>query len=160
MKPIVIDAGILGEPQDESRYPAGRGGENRGKSLQELRRAAQKTSDRMAIIEIMVQGAAATVARLHRDGKIDGILSLGGSMGTTISARAMKMLPVGVPKLMVSTHFYPQYLGEADLTIMQSPTDIMGLNPVTNLVLSQAAGAICGMVEAKKTARRTRPGWP
>ena len=75
----------------------------------------------------------------------------------SIAAGAMKPLPVGVPKLIVGTHFYPQYLGEADLTIMQSPTDIMGLNPITNRVLDQAAGAICAMVEAKGTVSKTRP---
>jgi uncharacterized protein (UPF0261 family) len=154
---IVLDAGVLGEPQvraDISREEVAEAG---GKSLDDLRREAQKSSDRMQIIQIMTQGTAETVARLHRQGRLDGILSLGGSMGMSIAAGAMKPLPVGVPKLIVGTHFYSQYLGEADLTIMQSPTDIMGLNPITNRVLDQAAGAICAMVEAKGIVSKSRP---
>jgi uncharacterized protein (UPF0261 family) len=154
---IVVDAGVLGEPRMKADISREEVAEAGGKSLNELRREAQKSSDRMQIIQFMVQGTAETVGRLYRQGRLDGILCLGGSMGMTIGAGAMRMLPVGVPKLIVGTHFYPQYLGEADLTIMQSPTDIMGLNPITNRVLEQAAGAICGMVEAKETVSRARP---
>jgi len=154
---IVLDAGLLGEPQVKADITREEVAEAGGKSLADLRREAQKSSDRMQIIQVMAQGTAETVARLHREGRLDGILSLGGSMGMSIAAGAMKPLPVGVPKLIVGTHFYSQYLGEADLTIMQSPTDIMGLNPVTNGVLDRAAAAICGMVEAKRAVRKTRP---
>src|SRR5208283_4752012 len=77
---IVLDAGVLGEPQvraDISREEVAEAG---GKSLDDLRREAQKSSDRMPIIQIMIQGTAETVARLHRQGRLDGVLSLGGSM--------------------------------------------------------------------------------
>lgn len=154
---IVIDAGVLGKPTIEADIPREEVAEAGGKDLEELKREAQQTSDRMQIIQIMIDGAAKMVKNLHDQGKLDGIISVGGSMGMAIGVGAMKVLPVGVPKLMVGTHFYPQYLGEADLAIMQSPTDIMGLNPVTNLTLAQAAGAICAMAEARVREKKVRP---
>jgi uncharacterized protein (UPF0261 family) len=154
---IVIDAGILGNPQVKADISRKEVAEAGGKSLQELRREAETSSNRMQIIQVMIDGARLTVTKIHRQGKLDGILAVGGSMGMAIGAGAMKMLPVGIPKLIVGTHFYPQYLGEADLTIMQCPTDMMGLNPVTNLTLAQAANAICAMAEAKGTAEKIRP---
>jgi uncharacterized protein (UPF0261 family) len=154
---IVVDAGVLGKPQVKADISREEVAEAGGKSLEELRREAQKSSDRMQIIQVMIEGAGKIIGKLHRQGKLHGLLSLGGSMGMAIGAGAMKGLPVGIPKLILGTHFYSQYLGEADLTIMQSPTDIMGLNPVTNLALAQAAGAICGMAEAKETAEKNRP---
>lgn len=154
---IVVDAGVLGKPQVKADISREEVAEAGGKSLEELRREAQKSSDRMQIIQVMIAGAGRIIGKLHRQGKLHGLLSLGGSMGMAIGAGAMKGLPVGIPKLILGTHFYSQYLGEADLTIMQSPTDIMGLNPVTNLTLAQAAGAICGMAEAKASAEKARP---
>ena len=154
---IVVDAGLLDEPKIEADIPRDEVAKAGGKDLEELRQEAKKTSDRMQIIQVMIDGAAKMVKNLHDQGKLDGIISVGGSMGMAIGVGAMKMLPVGVPKLMVGTHFYPQYLGEADLAIMQSPTDIMGLNPVTNLTLAQAAGAICAMAEARVEEKKARP---
>jgi len=154
---IVIDAGVMGEPKIDADIPREELAKAGGKNLEELRQEGKKTSDRMQIIQVMIEGAAKTVKDLHSQGKLDGIISVGGSMGMAIGVGAMRVLPTGVPKLMVGTHFYPQYLGEADLAIMQSPTDIMGLNPVTNLTLAQAAGAICAMAEARVGERKVRP---
>jgi uncharacterized protein (UPF0261 family) len=154
---MVIDAGVLGTPRTladiDRREVAALGGVN----FDDLVMRATRSSDRMQNIQVMIRGAAGTVRRLYEEGRLDGIISVGGSMGMAIGVGAMKELPVGVPKLMVGTHFYTQYLGEADLAIIQCPTDIMGLNPVTNLTLSQAAGAICGMAEEKAIVRKTRP---
>lgn len=154
---IVIDAGVMGKPQiqaDITREEVANAG---GTTLEELLLEAQKTSDRMRIIKVMIDGTAELVRNLHRQGKLDGIISLGGSMGMAIGVSAMKVLPIGIPKLMVGTHFYSQYLGEANLAILQSPTDIMGLNPITNLTLAQAASAICAMAEVKGTEEKIRP---
>jgi len=154
---IVIDAGILDKPEvkaDISREEVAKAG---GTSLEELLIRAQKTSDRMQIIQVMIEGAARTVQKLYDQGKVDGLLSVGGSMGTAIGVGAMKNLPLGIPKLMVATHFYPQALvGESDLTIMQCPADIMGLNPVINLTFAQAASAICAMAEVKAGEKKIR----
>jgi uncharacterized protein (UPF0261 family) len=155
---IVVDAGILGEPEikaDISREEVAKAG---GTSLMELLLKAQKTSDRMQIIQVMIDGASQTVQKLWHQGKVDGILSVGGSMGTAIGVGAMKNLPLGIPKLMVATHFYPQALvGESDLTVMQCPADIMGLNPVINHTFAQAASAICAMAEVKGREKKIRP---
>lgn len=154
---IVIDAGVMGEPKIEADITREEVAKAGGKGLEELIQEGEKASDRMQIIQVMTKGAAETVTGLHSQGRLDGIISVGGSMGMAIGVGAMKVLPVGIPKLMVGTHFYPQYLGEADLVIMQSPTDIMGLNPVTNLTLAQAGGAICAMAEARVAERKIRP---
>jgi uncharacterized protein (UPF0261 family) len=154
---IVIDAGILGEPGISADFPREAVSFSGGREFAGLRQEASKSSDKRKLIQFMIDGAAKIVERLYREGQVDGILCLGGSMGMSIGLGAMKALPVGVPKLLVGTHFYTQYLGEADLTIMQSPTDIMGLNPITRVMLAQAAGAVCGMAEIRKPETKTRP---
>ncbi len=155
---IVVDAGILGEPEigaDISREEVAQAG---GSNLRELLLRAQENSDRMPSIQVMIEGARNTVQRLYRQGKVDGILSVGGSMGTAIGVGAMKILPLGIPKLMVATHFYSQALvGENDLTVMQCPADIMGLNPVINLTFAQAARAISAMAEGTGREEKIRP---
>jgi len=155
---IVVDAGILGEPEikaDITREEVAKAG---GSNLQELLLRAQKNSDRMQIIQVMIEGARKTVQMLYHQGKVDGIISVGGSMGTAIGVGAMKNLPLGIPKLMVATHFYSQALvGENDLTVMQCPADIMGLNPIINLTFAQAARAICAMTEVKVREEKIKP---
>ncbi len=153
---IVIDDGVMGDPQtpaDISRQEVARAG---GKSLEALIEEGRRTSDRAQIIGVMAEGAARIVKDLHSRGEVAGILSLGGSMGTAMGVRAMRVLPVGVPKLMVSTHLYPQAIGDGDITIMLSPTDIMGLNPITERTLAWAASALSAMVQAP-TPTKTRP---
>ncbi len=157
LRTCVVDAGVLGDPPikpDISREEVARAA---GRKFDELLEEAQKTSDRMPIIRVMIEGATKVVARLHQEGKLNGIASVGGSMGMAIGVIAMRALPTDVPKLMVATHFYPQYLSESGLMIFQCPTDLMGLNPVTNLTLRQAAGAICGMVEVEHREGKDRP---
>lgn len=154
---IVIDAGVLGLPQIKADITREEIAELGGTTLKRLKQRSGETSDRIEIIQVMIEGVKRAVGDLVRQGKLDGLISVGGSMGMAIGTSAMKMLPVGIPKLMVGTHFYPQYLGEADLTIMQSPCDIMGLNPVTELTLAQAAEAICAMVSVTGPIRKERP---
>ena len=87
--------------------------------------------------------------RLHAEGRLDGILALGGSGGSSIATRAMRALPVGVPKLMVSTLASGDtrpYVGAVDVTMMYSVVDISGVNRVSARIMANAAGAIAGMV--------------
>lgn len=152
----VIDDGVLGQPQitaDVSRETVAEAG---GKSLKELVEEARQGSDRSETIALMAEGVSKVVQRLHAEGKLDAIFSLGGSMGSVMGVKAMKALPVGVPKLMLTTHLYQHMLGDSDMTIMLSPTDIMGLDPIATRTLAQAAGAIAGMVEAPPLVK-TRP---
>ncbi len=92
------------------------------------------------------------VRQLRREQtKVEGILALGGSAGTTIGTAAMRALPFGVPKVMVSTFAsgqVKQYVGVSDICMMHSVVDISGLNRISRTVLANAAGALIGMVEA------------
>jgi uncharacterized protein (UPF0261 family) len=90
---------------------------------------------------------------LHGRGRIDGVMGLGGAQGTEIACTAMRALPVGVPKLMVSTVASGQatfgpFVGTSDVMVMHSVADLQGINVITSTVLARAAAAICGMVEA------------
>jgi uncharacterized protein (UPF0261 family) len=96
----------------------------------------------------MGRGAAAVVAGLHRTGRLAGVVGLGGSAGTSIAAAALQALPVGLPKLIVSTMASGDtrpYVGEKDVTLMYSVVDIAGLNRFSRQVLGNAAAAIAGM---------------
>jgi uncharacterized protein (UPF0261 family) len=105
--------------------------------------------DRGAAVGAMADAAAAYVRRLHEEGRCDGILAAGGSGNTAIATRAMQALPVGVPKLMVSTMAAGDtrdYVGASDVTMMPSITDVAGVNSISGRILANAAAAIAGMV--------------
>jgi uncharacterized protein (UPF0261 family) len=106
-------------------------------------------------MESMAAGLAIIVARLHAEGRLDGILSMAGTGGTSIATRAMRTLPVGVPKLMVSTvggGDVSAYAGTKDITFMPSIVDVAGFNRLSRRIYANAAGAICGMVRMKAPA--------
>jgi uncharacterized protein (UPF0261 family) len=149
LKTIVIDVGVLGKPlfkADISREKVAQAG---GKSLKELVEAAKKGADRTEATNVMIEGVKQIVKQLHSKGKLDGIISLGGSTGSAIGTMAMSVLPVGVPKLMVATGFETQFVGAKDIAILQTPADILGLNSIMKQTLASAAGAIVGMAEAR-----------
>jgi uncharacterized protein (UPF0261 family) len=100
----------------------------------------------------MARGAAAIVNDLHVQGRLDAVLALGGSGGTAIAAHAMRDLPVGVSKLIVSTMASGDtrpYVGAVDVTLMYSVVDIAGLNPISERILGNAAAAAAGMAKAQ-----------
>jgi uncharacterized protein (UPF0261 family) len=116
--------------------------------------------DRGAAVTAMAQGAERVVAQLYRDGRLDGILALGGSGGSSIATQAMRALPVGVPKLMVSTVASGDtrpYVGAVDVTMMYSVVDIAGVNTVSARIMANAAGAIAGMVGAEVPQLTEKP---
>ncbi len=107
--------------------------------------------DRGQCVALMARAAAALVTALHATGRIDGIISLGGGGGTAIATTAMRALPIGFPKLMVSTLASGQvapYVGTTDITMMPAIVDVSGLNRVSRAIFTNAAGAIAGMVTA------------
>ncbi len=107
--------------------------------------------DRGAAIGAMAGAAAALTRRLYDEGRIHGVLSAGGSGNTAIATAAMQALPVGVPKLMVSTMAAgdtSDYVGGADVTMMASVTDVAGINSISARILANAAAAMAGMVLA------------
>ena len=114
--------------------------------------ALAAAGDRGEAVTIMTRAAAALVLRLHEEGRFDGVLAAGGSGGTAIATSAMQQLPVGVPKMMLSTMASgdtSRYVGATDITMMASVTDIAGVNSISARILANAAAGIAGMV--KKT---------
>lgn len=148
-KVCTLDAGVLqpSPPQvDISNEKVAAAG---GQSLQGLLR--QK--DRGQAVAVMAKGAARITRELFEKGKVLGVISLGGGSGTVIGTSAMRTLPVGVPKVMVSSvasgNIRP-YVGTSDITMMHSVVDISGLNRISRRVLRNASAAICGMAEGEE----------
>ncbi|MDR0782362.1 MAG: Tm-1-like ATP-binding domain-containing protein [Propionibacteriaceae bacterium] len=115
--------------------------------------------NRGEMMTVMGRGAAEVIRQLAADGRIHGLLSLGGSGGSSVAAPAMQALPIGFPKLLVSTMAsgdVKPYVGEADSTLMYSVVDVAGINSISVLVFGNAAAAIAGMAKAYE-ARLTLP---
>lgn len=145
--PLLIDVGT-GEapivPPDITREEAAQA------AGVDLAAIAQK-QDRGEAVAAMGRAAAAILSRLYTEGKIQGVISLGGGGGTSIATTGMRALPLGFPKLMVSTlasgNTSP-YLGSKDIVMFPAIVDVAGINRISRTILTRAAGAICGMVEA------------
>jgi uncharacterized protein (UPF0261 family) len=122
--------------------------------------ALAAAGDRGAAVAAMAAGAEAVVRDLHAAGRLDAIVALGGSGGSSIAAQAMRALPVGVPKLLVSTVASGDtrpYVGAVDVTMMYSVVDIAGLNTVSARIIANAAAAIAGMAAAEAPPPGDRP---
>jgi uncharacterized protein (UPF0261 family) len=145
---LVVDAGVLGEPKlkpDVAHEELAKAG---GKSIAEL----LEKEDRGEAMEVMSKGAAVVVGRLYKEGKLDGIIGMGGSGGTAVATAGMRALPVGVPKVMVSTVAsgdVEPYVSTRDITMIPSVVDVAGLNPISREIFANAAGAIAGMVKTE-----------
>jgi uncharacterized protein (UPF0261 family) len=142
----LVDVGCLGEPAvaaDISRAELFRAA---GASWEELRRRG----DRGEAVAQAARGAAKLAADLHAAGRLGGVLGIGGSAGTTIGTAAMRALPLGVPKVMVSTLAsgeVRQYVGHKDILMLNSVVDIAGINRISRLILTNAANAMAGMIQ-------------
>ena len=148
VEPLVIDAGILGEPveiePDISREQVAQAG---GHTLAQAREAGS----RGAAVEIMQAGVRAVCLRLWSEGELDGVLCLGGAEGAQLGAAGMHALPLGVPKVILSPSAsgrrpFAPFVGESDVLVMHSVVDILGLNPIARSVYDNAVGAVVGMV--------------
>lgn len=143
---ILMNAAVLNAPTISPDIHSSQVAEAGGSSLEALREAG----DRGAALTVMGQGAANLVAKATAAIQFDGVLALGGSGGTSVATAAMKVLPVGLPKVMVSTMAsgdVSTYVDVKDVTMMYSVVDVAGLNRISRQVFGNAAGAICGMVE-------------
>jgi uncharacterized protein (UPF0261 family) len=142
---IVVDFGVMGDPQFAPDVTADEVARAGGSTLAELRAKADKTS----AMRTMSAGLAGVVANLHATGRLGGIMGMGGGGGTSIATAAMRGLPTGVPKLMVSTvasgDIVP-YVGSRDIAMMPSVVDVAGLNSISRRIYTNAAAAIMGMV--------------
>jgi uncharacterized protein (UPF0261 family) len=152
---VLVDAGV-NEPRIEPDISRDEVARAAGADAPQL----AASGDRGAAVKAMAEGAEAVVLQLHAEGRLDGILALGGSGGSSIATRAMRALPVGVPKLMVSTVASGDtrpYVGAVDVTMMYSVVDISGVNRVSARIMANAAGAIAGMAGATVPALDEKP---
>jgi uncharacterized protein (UPF0261 family) len=156
VRPLVMDLGTIGEAPFTADISAEDVARRGGSSLGSIR----ERSDRGEAVNIMLAGARALTRELHDAGRFDGVLGLGGGGGSAMISAAMRELPVGVPKLLVSTMASGNtapYVDVKDLTMMYSVVDIAGLNPLSRRILANAAGAIVGMVTQDRPVARDRP---
>lgn len=145
---VVVDAGVLGTPGLTADVTRDQVAAAADADLGALRDAG----DRGAAVTAMAAGAAAVVRRLYDEGRCDGALALGGTGGTSIAAAAFRELPLGVPKVIVSTAAAGDtsaYLRETDLVLMPSVVDVAGVNRLSARILANAAAAVAGMVTAE-----------
>jgi uncharacterized protein (UPF0261 family) len=156
-----MDAGIMGSSHTEEcilREDVARRG---GMALEE----AVATKDKRLCTEVMCRGCEIITRELFDEGRIQGVIGIGGAQGTEIACAAMRALPTGVPRIMASTvangaHQFGFYMGTKDLTIMHTVSDMQGLNFLTKRILENSAGAICGMVKSLRPDAMTPQGIP
>ncbi|MFM8322031.1 MAG: Tm-1-like ATP-binding domain-containing protein [Chloroflexota bacterium] len=146
---LVVDFGVMGAPDfapDVTRAEVARQG---GGSLADFASGQHKD----AAMKLMTAGLKAVVKQLHAEGRLHGMLSMGGSGGTSIATAAMRELPVGVPKVMVSTMGggdVSAFAGAKDITFIPSIVDVAGINSISQAIYANAAGAISGMVKIER----------
>jgi uncharacterized protein (UPF0261 family) len=147
-KALLIDTGVVGEPNGTADVTRAQVAEAGGTPLAAL----LKNPTREVAAPLMARGAAQIVGQLVATGRADGIVSLGGTQGTTLATSVMRQLPYGFPKVMVSTMAsgdVSRFVDIKDITMMFPVTDILGLNPVSRKILANAAGAVCGMADSE-----------
>ena len=153
---LYIDVGTGSEPKidpDYSRYEVASAIDL---NLDEL----IKQQDRGACVSAMSEAAPMFLSNLVKDGIVDGVITLGGGGGTAIGTAAMRALPIGFPKVMVSTLASgntAHYVGTKDIVMIPSVVDVNGLNRISRTIFTRAAGAICGMVESKLDTEAGKP---
>lgn len=154
---VSMDVSVLGDPStpcDVSKHQVAEAG---GSSI----KAAIDSGDENTAMQIMAQGAAAETLRLYKEGAIDGVIALGGTMGTDLALDVCSALPLGVPKYVVSTVSFsamlpPERLA-ADIQMILWAGGLYGLNSVCKSSLSQAAGAVLGAARAVEAPKRDKP---
>ncbi len=146
---LVVDFGVMGKPDfppDILREDVAHKG---GGDLSAFASGQHKD----AAMKVMAAGLKAVVSQLYADGKLDGIIGMGGSGGTSIATTAMRELPVGVPKVMVSTMGggdVSAFAGSKDIIFIPSIVDVAGINSISQAIYVNGAGAIAGMVKMEK----------
>jgi uncharacterized protein (UPF0261 family) len=149
---LLVDAGVHDATEWRADVSADEVAAAGGAERSELATAGQRS----AAMAAMRAGVLAVVADLQRQGRVDGIMAIGGSGGASLAAPAMQALPIGVPKLIVSTMAAGDtrpYVGESDIAMLYPVVDIAGLNRLSRQVLGNAAAAMAGMVRGATTGR-------
>ena len=156
VNPIIMDIGVLGDPPiapDISKMDLAAA---TGVNLPDL---IQK-KDRAKSVQAMEDGGAILAQRLRNEGKLDGIIGLGGGTGTAIVSSIMRTLPFGLPKVIVSTvasRDIRQFIGTKDIVMFHSVADLLGFNEFIRLILKQATHAVCGMIEGTSALGKDKP---
>lgn len=157
LKTLTIHCGVF-EPIFETDVSNEEVAKEVGRDIHQI--ASKK--DRALATEVLSKGMEKLIPRLYAEGKFDGIISLGGTGGTSLVTPGMRALPIGVPKVMVSTVAsgnVQQYVGTSDIVMMPSIVDVSGLNSISTKIFTNAALAIAGMVslEHKEIAQEKKP---
>jgi uncharacterized protein (UPF0261 family) len=158
---ITIGTGAI-EPELEPEITSDEVAQAGGTTKQQIREMLAK--DREKATSAMVKGLGKTLLDLHQNDQLQGVLAVGGMTGTSISLPAMKLLPFGLPKLLISSvaampayaKKLAEYFGVRDITVMHSVVDTVGLNPLVKNLMLNGAGAICGMVEAYRPPEKEK----
>ncbi|OGD44845.1 hypothetical protein A3K79_03460 [Candidatus Bathyarchaeota archaeon RBG_13_46_16b] len=153
---ITMDVGILGEALTKADISREEVAARGGSTLRELVENARKGIDKAFAVKVMTEGASQIVAKLFCEGRVAAVVAVGGAIGTAIGTAAMKRLPNGVPKVMISivlSSRMKQYVDSKDIIFVNYPTDLLGLNFLTRKVLSNASGAVSGMLRMKEPER-------
>lgn len=154
---LSMDVSVLGDPSQPTDYSKHDVAEEGGSSIQ----AAIDSGDENIAMQIMAQGASLLALRLYREGKVDGVVVLGGTMGTDLALDVCQALPLGVPKYVVSTVSFSQLLPPerlaADMQMILWAGGLYGLNSVCKSSLSQAAGAVLGAARAVERPKGDKP---
>jgi uncharacterized protein (UPF0261 family) len=143
---LTVDVGVLGGPRIRADVSRAEVAASAGANINEL----ANSGDRGAAVETMARGAAEVVRGLYEESRFDAIFALGGSGGSSLAAQAMHALPVGIPKMIVSTVAAGDtrpYVGGSDITLMYSVVDIAGINRISERILANSAAAIAGMAK-------------
>lgn len=156
LETLLVDAGSLAAPGLAPDIPSSAVAAAGAEDWQ----AVLARQDRGECVALMARGAAKVLAELVAAGRVQGVVSLGGGGGTAICTAAMRALPIGLPKLMVSTlacgNTAP-YVGAKDIVMMPAIADVAGVNRLTRVIFENAAGAICGMVRAAEARKHAPP---
>ena len=153
---LLIDVGVLGPPRIEPDVPREEVARAAGVELAAL----VEKKDRGEAVAAMSRGAAIVVPRLYAEKKFDAVMALGGGGGTSVACGAMRALPLGVPKVMVSTVAGTDvsgYVGVQDIVMIPAVVDVSGVNRISRRVFAQAAGAVCGMLESEIPPGEDKP---
>lgn len=154
---VLVDCGCQGEPMEPTDVSREAVFAAAGTTLEE----ARQKNDRGAAVQVAAAGAARLVADAFGRGDVSGVLALGGSAGTTIGTAAMRALPLGVPKLMISTLASGQvrpWVGDKDILMLNSVVDIAGINRISRQIFDEAAAAMAGMVRLRAAGKAPAAG--
>ncbi|MFZ7111820.1 MAG: Tm-1-like ATP-binding domain-containing protein [Desulfatiglandales bacterium] len=148
-KALLLDGGVLGEPTIEPDITREEVAGAAGTTIEQVRKIPAEGE----AIDLQAQGAGVITLRLHKEGRIHGVLGIGGGMGTVLGTGAMRTLPIGVPKFMVSSQAgnpaMSRLVGTKDICMFHSVADVVGLNRFTRIIFTRACGGVVGMAGAE-----------